>query len=59
LVEIPYWAVALEMAHGDPLRAKEIYTKLDKVWYRRWMIYKSERATAKVPDEIVGMYNKE
>lgn len=47
------------MAHGDPLRAKEIYETLDEEWYTYWHVWRAERMKEKIPDTIVGMFQKE
>jgi len=51
--------MCLDMASGNPLLAKEIYQRIDKVWFHRWLVWKAERSNAKVPDFAVGMYSKE
>jgi hypothetical protein len=40
----PEWVFCLEMAKGDPLRAREIYNELDAEWWFRWKAWKSELA---------------
>jgi hypothetical protein len=55
----PEWAICLDMAQGDPLRAKEIYEKLDRRWFMRWAVWIKEKRDAKIPDLVVGMYAKE
>lgn len=59
LVEVPIWAMCLDMAHGDPLRAKQIMDEVDGVWVDRWLMWRKERAFVGVPDYTVGMYAKE
>jgi hypothetical protein len=54
----PEWAMALDMAHGDPLRAKEIYESLNEEWTRRWLIWRKETHDAKIPDYMVGFYRE-
>jgi len=54
----PEWAMALDMAHGDPLRAKQIYDNLDELWFNCWLIWRKETRDAKVPDWIVGFYKE-
>lgn len=53
------WTNCLDMAHGDPLRAKEIYETLDETWWERWIVWHNEKHKAKIPDSIVGMYSKD
>jgi len=40
---VPEWVVALEMANGDPLRAAEIFERIDETWYMRWMAWREEK----------------
>jgi len=47
------------MARGDPLRAKEIFDTVDAEWFERAMIWRAETRKAKVPDLVVGMYQKD
>lgn len=54
----PEWAMALDMAHGDPLRAKEIFETLDAEWFGYWAVWMSERRKAKIPDWVVGIITK-
>lgn len=39
--------MALEMAKGDPLRAKEIYSELDETWFWHWIHWRSARSGKK------------
>jgi hypothetical protein len=55
----PIHALCLDMAHGDPLRAKEIYNEIDEEWFKWYLVWRAETHKAKVPDYIVGMYAKE
>jgi hypothetical protein len=56
LVEMPIWALCLDMAHGDPLRAKQIFLEVDSEWVDRWMVWRKERARVGIPDYMIGMY---
>jgi hypothetical protein len=47
------------LAHGDPIKAKEIYEQVDQVWFERAIVWKLERQKAKIPDSTVGMFAKE
>lgn len=38
----PIWALCIEAADGDPLRAQEIYNQLDREWWEYWMTYSKE-----------------
>jgi predicted transcriptional regulator len=35
------------MAHGDPLRAKEIFENLDGEWFFRWIAWRNEKKRGK------------
>ncbi|MFA5457715.1 MAG: hypothetical protein WC261_08815, partial [Synergistaceae bacterium] len=39
----PYWAVVLEAAGYDPLRAQEMEEKLTEIWWERWLVDRNER----------------
>lgn len=54
----PEWAMALDMAHGDPLRAKEIFETLDAEWFNYWLVWMSEKRKTKTPDWVVGVLTK-
>jgi hypothetical protein len=54
----PEWAMALDMARGDPLRAKEIFENIDEEWTLRWSVWRDETRKAHIPDFMVGLYNK-
>jgi len=55
----PVWALCLDMAKGDPLRAKEIFETIDEEWFQRTLVWRKETHAAKVPDFVVGMYGKD
>jgi len=45
-VRPPLWALLLEAADGDPLRAMEIEENVSAEWWYRWLTWYSEKANA-------------
>jgi len=42
----PIWAVILEAANYDPLRAQEIEERVNAQWWSRWLADRTERVNA-------------
>jgi hypothetical protein len=50
LIDVPIWALILEAAQGDPLRASEIEANLTQEWWEYWRVWRNE--TAKANEEL-------
>jgi hypothetical protein len=47
----PEWAIILEAAHGDPLRAQEIEESVSAEWWHRWLADRNTRAEVQASEK--------
>jgi len=50
----PEWALILEAAGYDPLRAMEIEERIDQEWWQRWLVDRDARVSAQNKDKKHG-----